>query len=835
VKTAFKPQLLFLVLLLSLSLASCSGSGSSTAQVTLDQPASSTPKQAAATPLPEAEVTFAVSIPPGTSPDDSVTINILDEVSGLALNSLTYPMDVGKDGSYNTTLNFPVGSVIKYRYSRHTPNATLQEHTSDGRPVRYRLYYVQGPGVLEDVVSRWTDTNFKGQSGRITGQVLNAQTGQPVPGLLVTAGGAQSLTGSDGSYLLEGLPPGTHNLVAYALDGAYNTFQQGALVAADSTTPAELRLTPARYATVTFDVTTPAGTIPAVPIRIAGNLYQLGNTYADLSGGVSTLSTRMPALNLVSDGKYSLTLSLPVGADIQYTYTIGDGFWNTELTSTGEGHLRQLIVPGSDTTIQDSIESWRTENATPVTLDVTVPAGTPSTDYVSIQFNPLFGWTEPIPMWRIGENRWAYVLNGPTQIIDKISYRFCRNNQCDSADDASTMGPMSPGYPVEPAMLNATTKKQVSAWAWFSPDAAQALPEQYPVTPYGNGFISGIEYQPYYHPSWTPLNQQILNDVQKTGANWVVLTPTWTYTRLNPPVIEPVAGSDPLWLDSTETISQTLHRGLNVAIFPTPQFPGDTNQWWAAAERDFPWWVSWFERYRNFLLNHADLAAQEGAQSLIIGGDWIFPALPGGTLADGTPSGVPADAETRWRSLIDEIRSRYNGKLFWALSSSQAQGSPPPFLDAVDGLDVQFSPSLTSSTEPTTDEMYFEAARLLDEGLLPLQTQTGLPVILAAAYPSADGAATACLKLPSQENCLDWQALSRPNPDIGEIAIDLQEQADIYSALLRAVNERPWITGFVSTGYYPPAILQDKSLSIHGKPAENVLSYWYPQLLAPVQ
>jgi hypothetical protein len=665
--------------------------------------------------------------------------------------------------------------------------------------------------------------------------VLNAQTGQPVPGLLVTAGGAQSLTGSDGSYLLEGLPPGTHNLVAYALDGSYNTFQQGALVAADSTTPAELRLMPAEYVTVTFDVTTPEGTIPAVPIRFAGNLYQLGNTYADLSGGVSTLSTRMPVLNLGSDGRYSLALSLPVGADIQYTYTIGDGFWNTELTSSGEAYMRQLIVPQSAVTIQDSIESWRTENATPITLDVTVPAGTLSSDYVSIQFNPLFGWTEPIPMWRIGENRWAYVLNGPTQIINHLSYRFCRNNQCDSADDASTMGPTNPGYPVDPTMLGATTKKQVASWAWFSPDASQALPEQYPVTPFGGGFISGIEYQPYYHPSWAPLNTPILDEVQKTGANWVVLTPTWTYTRPNPPVIEPVAGSDPLWLDSTQTISQTLHRGLNVALFPTPQFPGDTNEWWAAGDRDYPWWVSWFERYRNFLMNHADLAAQEGAQSLIIGGDWIYPALPGGALADGTPSGVPADAETRWRNLIGEIRLRYNGKLLWALSNSQAQGSPPPFLDAVDGLYVQFSPPLTSSTEPTIDEMYFEAARLLDEGLLPLQTQTGLPMIIAAAYPSADGAGTACLKLPGQENCLDWQALSRPKADIGEIAIDLQEQADIYSALLRAVNERPWITGFVSRGYYPPAVLQDKSLSVHGKPAENVLSYWYPQLLAPPQ
>ena len=87
------------------------------------------------------------------------------------------------------------------------------------------------------------------------------------------------------------------------------------------------------------------------------------------------------------------------------------------------------------------------------------------------------------------------------------------------------------------------------------------------------------------------------------------------------------------------------------------------------------------------------------------------------------------------------------------------------------------------------------------------------------------------MNLPAQEKCLDWQALSRPNPDIIDIPIDLQEQDGIYTALLRAVNERPWINGFVSTGYYPPAELQDKSLSVHGKPAEQTLGYWYPWIL----
>src|SRR3990172_2254126 len=225
-------------------LISCSSS-SPFRQATDEQTTPPTLVITESTPTPEAEITFQVEIPPNTPPDDSISINILEEVTGLALNTLTYPLDAIDSQHYGIALRFPVGSIIKYRYSRHGSTITVQEHTTDGRPTRYRMAHIQGPGTILDVVSRWTDTAFSGTTGRISGQALDAITGQPIPNLLITAGGAQALSTSDGSYLIEGLPPGTHNLVAYSMDGAYITFQQGALVAADSTTPAELRLKPA--------------------------------------------------------------------------------------------------------------------------------------------------------------------------------------------------------------------------------------------------------------------------------------------------------------------------------------------------------------------------------------------------------------------------------------------------------------------------------------------------------------------------------------------------------------------------------------------------------------
>jgi hypothetical protein len=79
--------------------------------------------------------------------------------------------------------------------------------------------------------------------------------------------------------------------------------------------------------------------------------------------------------------------------------------------------------------------------------------------------------------------------------------------------------------------------------------------------------------------------------------------------------------------------------------------------------------------------------------------------------------------------------------------------------------------------------------------------------------------------------CLDASLLARPNADVPTLSVDLEEQAQAYSALLVAINERDWISGFISRGYYPPAGLQDKSTSVHGKPAGEVLGYWFPRIL----
>ena len=778
-------------------------------------------------------VTFRVAISEPLSAGDSIYITFLDEVTGLAFNPHKYIMQAQDALHYSVTLPFYLDKVLKYRYSREG-TTIVDEHLYNDRPVRYRLYRVEGPGTVEDVISRWTDSQYLGPMGRIMGDVSDFTSGKPIPNILVAAGGEQAYTLADGTFLLEGLPPGTHTVVFYSLDGSFSIYQQGAVVAADSTTPVSVQMSPTRLVTVIFTVNVPLDTPSDAPIRLAGNLYQLGNTFADLYGGVNTLASRMPLLGKLPDGRYMVTLNLPAGAYLEYKYTFGDGLWSSEITSQGSIRLRQLVVPASSIEENDVVEAWHLGITNPIRFEVKVPADTPQNEIVSIQFNPGFGWLEPLPMWLAtnsqGQPVWRFDLTGPFNHLSSLHYRYCRQYQCGSADDAATPGINPSGREAHPSLNPGSIKDEILSWAWLSEPNMPASVAGIQVSPRGADFIAGISFQPHYHPSWGSLLPNAINEVQSLAVNWLIFNPTWTFTNASPPILESSPSQDMLWPELVSSINNARRSNLNVGIFPMPNFPTQVSIWWQNATRDYPWWVSFFERYTNFILHHASVATDTNASSLILGGDWLNPALPGGLLSDGSSSNVPQDSEIRWRNLIDQIRERYTGTIAWALSYPDGIKNPPPFLDAVDQIYILWSASIASQPNISLDEMQVQAASILDQEILPFQQRNGKPVIIAISYPSIDQGTSGCIAIVGG-GCLDYDLLNLPNPDLPELTLNLQDQANAYNAVLSAINQRGWISGFVSMGYYLPAILQDKSVSIHGKPASGVIWYWSQNFL----
>ena len=835
-RPALPRQFLYFVLILALLSQACAIS--LIKWPTFPTPAVVTPFPSGptATPAPRAEVTFTVRLPEPLLPGESLALTVVDEVTGLAFNFVDYSMDAVDAVTYTKKLTIPDQSVIRYRYARTIGNTHIFEDTNRDQNIRYRLFYINGPTQVTDTVSSWADKGANTPSGNISGTVVNADTGAPIPDILVTAGGVQFFTDSAGRFHLADLRAGKHNLVAYSMDGAYQTFQQGADVADNSNTPVQVRVKPMPLVNVTFIVSVPPGTVgPNVPIRIAGNLLQLGNTFADLRGGFSTAADRMPVLTPTADGRYSVTIPLPAGADVQYKYTMGDGFWNAEFASDQTYVTRRILVPNQNTTIEDVVQSWQAGPKAPIVFDVTVPQNTSPSDHIYIQFNFLFGWSQPIPMLKQGQNRWVYKLYGPLNMPGSFAYRYCRNAQCDSADDSQTAGPNAHGRNITPAITPQNINETVNAWMWPL-DIGTATLVATTIPSRGTGFMAGVEYQSYYDPQTPAFNDLALQNIQGLGANWVVYTPSWTYKRTSPNIFTQQPGKDPFWSDTVRAVTEARARNINVALFPQPRFETNAADFWNNAPRgDLNWWTDWFEHYRAFAIHFADMATISGAQAVVIGGDWILPALPAGKLADGTPSGVPSDAETRWKNLIAEIRQHFRGNVIFALPYNSTDFTPPvSILRDTDAVYLLWFAKLSTLATPNKADMINEAGILLDQNIAPWQSQIGKPFIIALSYPSATNSATGCIPNGSGV-CLDWTALNRPNPDLSTVSLDLQQQIDIYEAVLNAMNSRSWVSGFVSRGYFEPVELQDKSASIHGKPTRDVLWYWFPRLLGTIQ
>jgi hypothetical protein len=216
---------------------------------------------------------------------------------------------------------------------------------------------------------------------------------------------------------------------------------------------------------------------------------------------------------------------------------------------------------------------------------------------------------------------------------------------------------------------------------------------------------------------------------------------------------------------------------------------------------------------------------------LILGGPDVSPALPGGQLTGGTPSGVPDIAVSRWEQIIAQVRGRFNGTIAWALPFPwQFEQVPAEILSSVDQVYILFSPQLSENNPIEYSQLVLEIEDILDEELFPSVAQFEKPILLGIDYPATDGAVRGCIPL-EDDSCVSFEQLAMNLDGFSGQALDLEEQKLIYSAMLTAIGDREWITGFVSRGFYIPVALQDPSPSIHGKPASDVINYWFPKLL----
>ncbi|UYN89468.1 MAG: hypothetical protein KIT08_10265 [Anaerolineales bacterium] len=359
------------------------------------------------------QVVLNVLTPQGSPTGEPVQLNIVDTVTGISFNSETINMQPSGTGSFAATLSVPPGTLLTYRFTRLSVSGSVDEVSASGQPLLYRTFLVTGAGhVVHDLIAAWADQPSQLTTGQVAGQVT-ATSGEPLAGILLRASGLQAVTDAEGNFFFDGLTQGLHNIVVTDPTGRHQSFQQGALVAANSQTPASIQLQAAEMAQVTFIVLPHASNPSGVPVYLLGNLGAMA--------GQPVLSAH--------DGGYSLTLELPTGTDLRYKYTLGDGLWNAEHYTDGNFVLRQLIIPAGTTqlTVRDNLQEWSAGGGSgPIWFDLTAPDdGSP----VYLQFK-LLDWATALPMWNLGGGRHAYVLYSPTNFAEPLEYRYCRDAAC---------------------------------------------------------------------------------------------------------------------------------------------------------------------------------------------------------------------------------------------------------------------------------------------------------------------------------------------------------------------------------------------------------------------
>ena len=156
--------------------------------------------------------------------------------------------------------------------------------------------------------------------------------------------------------------------------------------------------------------------------------------------------------------------------------------------------------------------------------------------------------------------------------------------------------------------------------------------------------------------------------------------------------------------------------------------------------------------------------------------------------------------------------------------------SLPDYLSQVDKIYITWSPPLSVQGSLEVGELRDSYGAQLDEKVLPVYERFQKPIIIGIGYPSVDNAAAGCVMI--SDHCESFNVLDQPTGRIAGVSIDMEEQAVIYEAVLESVNQKDWVSGFVSRGYYPPVGLEDYSSSIRMKPAEDIVSYWFHELSA---
>jgi hypothetical protein len=329
--------------------------------------------------------------------------------------------------------------------------------------------------------------------------------------------------------------------------------------------------------------------------------------------------------------------------------------------------------------------------------------------------------------------------------------------------------------------------------ATITPTATPALANM-------DDFMKGMVYFPAgWGGDQRPEVEWILkNLVVPTGTNWI---------RLHIGCFQDGIRSTQVYCKPEEALSDeqylylvtTAHRlGLRVMSEHMIDSSGWSESWSGEIGTKYneQQWADWFASYGEMILHYAALAESAGTDYIVIVSE-----------LDST-----THREKEWRDLVARVREVYHGKVSMAFDTERAL-EEVQFWDVLNAISVHpYFLDLPGVTDPTVEQLT-QAFKDDVEKLEILSKKWNKPIIVTEiGYWSVHTASQ------------DYNNLNVSNQ------IDIQEQADLFQAVVNAFEGKDWLEGifwYAFTGSSNYAEPWNPHNDFLGKPAENVIRSFY--------
>ena len=370
-----------------------------------------------------------------------------------------------------------------------------------------------------------------------------------------------------------------------------------------------------------------------------------------------------------------------------------------------------------------------------------------------------------------------------------------------------------------------TQEDTVARWRWFpegdlpTEDISGLGPiGQFPARIDNIRFRSGQGIQDLYIDAFDDFFRSTAEHIKKVGYEWAVFYPAWQWddNGVLPRVIYyPVS---PNYSDEKLLEQMEAFRDVGIKLILGPQVCCTPIQ---HEGRSKEWWEEYFNEVERFLIHHAKLAEEVGADAFF---------------ADFADIGVTRSEEDEimqleqeaWSRIWTRVRELYSGEIgqmVWNFGVVKFDDITPgaDFITWADQLDffyVQSEGEITPSMNPADSELLAGVERELDAAK-QLYDRHGKPVIVQTAYPSSLGSWRGFEFRPLGSGCGE----SDPENDCFEIFSEI-DQARVVDAHFQAISERPWIIGYFHFGYWHWEMPLLPDWSTRGKAAEDLWKEW---------